>query len=254
MKRLLDLGRNKSGAFTLNFVAQKGKTFVMDNHLAALWCWLQRIDVSEQYNLFHIDRHYDLSDAAVAEIAAALQANSINIGNIPISELTAQTFVLEGTPRQSFRWDNYFGILKERYPDLLTDQVYFATHKYGSDGLLSMLEKEPYDLPENLGYWIKNGTRNNNKKWIVNLDIDYFFLGNPHYDDDLENEGNAEMVYQFLKDEFVRDIAEEIGNACEDIAVLTIALSPECCGGWDNSVRIANILTTELGLVLPEIN
>lgn len=34
----------------------------MDNHLAAAWCWVQKIDQSKRYGLFHINRHYDLGE------------------------------------------------------------------------------------------------------------------------------------------------------------------------------------------------
>lgn len=32
------------------------------------------------------------------------------------------------------------------------------------------------------------------------------------------------------------------------IAVLTIALSPECCNGWDNSIRVYNYVAERLSL------
>lgn len=32
----------------------------MDNYLAAVWCWIQKIRTRQSYGLFHIDQHYDL--------------------------------------------------------------------------------------------------------------------------------------------------------------------------------------------------
>ena len=49
-----------SGCYNMNFLFNNGKFYIMDNHLAAAWCWLQKIDTSKRYGLFHIDRHYDL--------------------------------------------------------------------------------------------------------------------------------------------------------------------------------------------------
>ena len=33
------------------------------------------------------------------------------------------------------------------------------------------------------------------------------------------------------------------------IAVMTIALSPECCGGWENAIRIFNLLADKIDLI-----
>jgi hypothetical protein len=57
-------------------------------------------------------------------------------------------------------------------------------------------------------------------KWIVNLDIDYFFT---------ENNG---QTYQYLTDTFIYNITNQLKIALQEnmIKVLTIAISPECCG------------------------
>jgi UPF0489 domain len=52
-------GRNTSGFFEQNFLWKSGDVYVMDNHRAALWCWLQHIAPEKKHSIFHIDRHYD---------------------------------------------------------------------------------------------------------------------------------------------------------------------------------------------------
>ena len=32
-----------SGCYNMNFLFNNGKFYIMDNHLAAAWCWLQKI-------------------------------------------------------------------------------------------------------------------------------------------------------------------------------------------------------------------
>jgi hypothetical protein len=58
----------------------------------------------------------------------------------------------------------------------------------------------------------------------VNLDIDYFFSSQP-------------QKLALFSDEFVDAVActlkKGLGNGM--IKVLTIALSPECCGGWEKA-------------------
>lgn len=79
-----------------------------------------------------------------------------------------------------------------------------------------MSEYESWDLQENLSYWLKS---RNKLKWIVNLDIDYFFTG------------DEENTIQLFSDEFVMKICSELKSAWEHIEILTIALSPEMCEG-----------------------
>lgn len=54
-----------------------------------------------------------------------------------------------------------------------------------------------------------------------------------------------------LTNEYIQFLFEDLKNAMEEskkIAIVTIALSPECCGGWDKVIPIANYIAKELGL------
>jgi hypothetical protein len=44
------------------------KIYVMDNHLSAIWCWLQSCDPKAEYNFMHIDMHYDLLSSLMKDI------------------------------------------------------------------------------------------------------------------------------------------------------------------------------------------
>jgi hypothetical protein len=230
-------GQNRSSYDNLNLLFKNGKTFIMDNHLAASWCWLQIIDPNKQYNLFHIDRHYDLLNSLTDWWVEALEKQNINLSKISIEDLLNIKFTRKDMPSeepfQLFRWDNYITIFNRLYPNVITSSC-FATHKDGDKiEEIKMSEPELYDLPDNLAYWI-NSTKET--KWIINLDIDYFF-----YDSD-------EKYYQILTDEYVFKIADEIKQAWNNIEVLTIALSPEMCGSWEKSIRVAKIITDHLNL------
>ena len=71
---------------------------------------------------------------------------------------------------------------------------------------------------------------NSNKKWIINIDIDFFF-----------QDKNGEY-FQFLTNDYVVEIAKEIKKAWDNIEVITVALSPELCGGWQHAERIGKLL------------
>lgn len=75
------------------------------------------------------------------------------------------------------------------------------------------------------------GSKNN---LIINLDIDYFFSDN----------------YDII---FADIIIDEILNYFKDLLKhknnkLTIALSPECCGGWENSIDFIKKFGDKIGL------
>ena len=225
-------GKNTSTHYNLNLLFNEGKTYIMDNHLAASWCWMQKLNPTGQYKLFHIDRHYDLLLSQIDWWIEELQRQNFDFTTISLTDLLAIKYSSPGSQTerfQLFRWDNYLTILNRIYPNLIGSAT-FATHKDGdTTGELDFQEQEIYELPQNLAYWL-----NENSKWIVNIDIDYFFT---------DRNGK---YFQFLTDEYVLLIADEIKRSWNNIEVLTIALSPELCGGWDNSLRIAKIITNHL--------
>ncbi len=148
MQTFLNLGRHTSRDFNLNFVAQEDKTFVMDNHLAALWCWLQKIDTSRQYNLFHIDRHIDFDTVEMTDLIREILNKNIDIKNLAIRELAKQTFRLsDERVEKFFRWNNYFAVFNKLFPDVLTDKKYFAIHTDSADLIFDIIKKEPHELP-----------------------------------------------------------------------------------------------------------
>jgi len=50
-------GRKSSGVYNQNFLWRSGSVYVMDNHRAAMWCWLQHVDPNHPHAILHIDRH-----------------------------------------------------------------------------------------------------------------------------------------------------------------------------------------------------
>jgi hypothetical protein len=54
-----------------------------------------------------------------------------------------------------------------------------------------------------------------------------------------------------LTDEYIIELCKNINEARKHIAVITICLSPECCGGWDASIKKAKLICKHLGFDLP---
>lgn len=79
------------------------------------------------------------------------------------------------------------------------------------------------------------------QKWIVNLDLDFFFY---HYGDN--------KYVQLFSDDYIRVVAKFLQQAMNKIQVLTIAISPDCLMGegmkqkWDNGFRVLEIMAEEI--------
>ncbi len=251
MIEIVNKGFNESGAHNLNILFNDGKSYLMDNHLAAIWCWLQKIKLDKKYSVLHIDRHYDLLTSQLDCWLKELRDTKIDLSKITLEEFLAIDYNLEIISNndrcQLFRWDNYLSIFYCLYCDNIYHSI-FATHRDGdriekvNDGgkdiIMVSSEKEIYELPLNLSCWIDyySSTKDSDIKWIVNLDIDYFFTD------------SDDKRFQFLSDEFVIKVADEINKSWSKIEVLTIALSPDYCNGWENSIRVAKLLMNQLGL------
>jgi len=222
----------------LNFLYQSGKIFIMDNHLAAAWCWIQTLDPSKSYNFYHIDGHYDLQgdapsvDRQIIDVGFDLKNCSLD------AYLNLKYPMADGEMAALFRYDTYILNLQKVYKDFF-DRKIFATQRIGNrkDVFLDVAngdcEKEAHELLLQLETDIKD---TNDKPWIVNLDLDYFFI---------EKE---EDCVQYLTDDYIVALCDAIRKSMPDIAVVTIALSPDFCGGWEKSHRIAKLVSDCLGI------
>lgn len=223
----------ESSSNKVNFLFNKDKIFLMDNHLSATWCWLQKIDFSKKYNFVHIDRHYDLLDFPEV-IKEDLIEKDIDIKNITFEDYInlKQTFPQElAFDVKLFRWDNYIMHFQNIYPNLI-EKTYFITKKIGAKNDFVNYECEIEEFITDYDYWLDNNKKNG---WIINIDIDFFF-------------SNCKGYLQLYSNEVVEKVAENLMQNLHKIDVLTICLSPECCGGWENSIRVFNIFNRILNL------
>lgn len=220
-------GRNPSGPYNQNFLWKDKNIYIMDNHRAALWCWLQELEIKQKYNIFHIDRHYDNLNSRMPEWKKYVP----DIKHISIDEYLNTSYQMEDwMPSRVpiFRFDNYLSLLYECYTNLI-DESHYVTHEDGDKPEIKKLhEHKIWDLPTNFIHWCTS----NENKWILNIDLDFFFC---------EKDGNE---IQFISEEYISDFAKQIKHLLNNnkIAVITLCLSPEFCGGWKNSERILTVL------------
>lgn len=207
------LSRGDSASSQDNVLWNEGPVYVMDNHRLALWCWFQKIDKTKRYNLIHIDAHPDMSESA-------LKYFKHDLWNMSLEEYREAWQKDINMPL--FRWDNYIEVFLRKYPKLVGKTV-SATHHLGSSKELSE-EIRAYDLVKYLNAVFSGERYVNELPWIVNLDLDYFFSAAPE-------------KIQLFGDEFIQEVNKAIRLGLENgmIEVLTISLSPECCGSWEKA-------------------
>ena len=214
--------------------------YVMDNHLAAAWCWMQECNPEEGYNFFHIDRHNDLGSLAPYSCYQYLKTNP----HVSIDEYVGiRNPMQRDFDRPAFTWDNYINQAIQLFPDWFRKCIY-ATHKTLNErerrmnlGCNVLEETSPFHLMgtidnalniDELQSMIANARNETLDKWIVNIDLDYFFS----YDFN-------DHTQRIMTDDYVRMIAEVIKKHIENIKVITVAISPECCGGWRPALNAA---------------
>jgi len=209
-----------------NFLASVDNIFVMDNHRLALWCWFQKIQKAERYNLFHIDAHPDLSESGLKEF-------NHDLWTISLDDYRSAHQKEVNSPL--FRWDNYIEIFLQKYPENVGHTI-SATHHLGSTKDLKEVVK-PIDLVRRLDDLFSERIYLNDLPWIVNLDIDYLFSSRP-------------QKLPLFSEEYVEAVALSIKRGLDNgmIKVLTIALSPECCGGWEKAEVMLKRFQQTLGM------
>lgn len=210
------INRGESSSSTDNVLWNKDNIFIMDNHRLALWCWFQKLKIDQRYNLFHIDAHPDMSESALKYFSHDLWSMSLDQ-----YRKTWQSDI----NMPLFRWDNYIEIFLRKYPEMVGKTV-SATHGLGSAKELSK-EVKPFELAKYMHGLFSGERFENELPWIMNLDLDYFFSAAPE-------------KFELFSEELVQSIADSIqlGLSNGMIAVLTISLSPECCGSWEKAEKM----------------
>ncbi|WP_445219860.1 UPF0489 family protein [Bradyrhizobium sp. Pa8] len=143
--------RGPSGAFTQNFLWKRQNVYVMDNHRAALWCWLQHINPKQPYSLFHMDQHYD----TLASRMTTWLDNLPPDWGLRIDEYLARKVKHQDIPQPLplFGWDNYLSIFLAVFESAM-DTAYFATHGKGTTPKCTHMNCDLWHVPSNLDYWL----------------------------------------------------------------------------------------------------
>lgn len=211
-------GRNQSYACTLNFLWRQESLYIMDNHRAAAWCWLQHKpndwdSPDRQLTVLHIDAHYDTAGASGLSVDGQPQTGTLTLGEY----LTAH-IVDAGEEICVYRWDNYISLLQHHHPTFVA-QWLFATHGIGEKPAFGYTAIDPKQLISRLAEMRAQG-----ELFILNLDLDFF----RSKDGDRYPERDRRPLFETIA--ALRDEGR--------LLVTTVCLSPECCGSWRSAEQL----------------
>lgn len=199
---LIDNGKQKSLEDTLNYFAQMDNIYIMDNHLAAIWCW-DKIPKEKNITLVHIDAHYDLGYSP----PGGSIYQTLDLTTVPVYKLVDYKHDMG---YYHFLWDNYIHVFNDKYPKLINEFI-SITHRLGNLSELDGVELKEYDV-WHLDSQLWQKTENTK---ILNIDIDYFFK---------QDHGSN---FEIFSDSTVDFFSQWLMKNKEKFDIITVALSPD---------------------------
>jgi hypothetical protein len=197
-----------------------------------MWSWLQHLRPDEQIALFHIDRHSDTLQSNLTLWLEALPP----LDGISLDDYLAASWHFNGSEVPLIHWGNYLSIFLARYKDRISTLYWSQIPPTGDPPNFPFTDVPPHELPLHLAACAANATPT-----IVNLDLDFFMWRRQRND-----------YYQIYSDDYLQHLGESIAalQASGALRCLTIALSPECCGGWANSEKLLGLIGDSMGCEL----
>lgn len=229
------IGEPPSNAMNLNLLWRGGRHsnfWLMDNHLAAAWCWAQTIQPDQSYRVLHIDAHYDARPSLIERWLSKPPTLS-GLSLDAYLELTVEDG-RETLP--AVRWDNYIDVFMQ-FHGCQIERLFSATHSLGVPFSMGNWEEiRVQALPRAMELLSEEGS-----PWIVNFDIDYLVAR------------MGARLRPMFSGEYIQSLCEGIRHGLErgGVHVVTICLSPECAGGWAQAKDLAEEICSRSGLPFP---
>lgn len=201
--------------------------YISDNHRIALWCWINFLKACNygKYSLIRIDKHFDFRNVK----KEALDKFKNNLKDLKDLNRFLDCSHPSGKNIKLVLWDNY--VYYDYNIKLFKEIIFFSIQdkKYLelNDG------KDEFDVYYKEDVEKLKDLLSKNKKIILDIDLDFF----------IDEDFSGDMVLKNISEKRARTYFELLYQFRNNIKLLTLALSPECCGGWDNSEKILKIFS-----------
>ena len=242
----LDTSNNNDPSSNVVFIYNHSNVYISDNHKIAFWAWMQKCDLKSSYQFIHIDFHDDLA-------VFRKQYESFEYRD----ELQS---IDEYINLKEIQWDTYIYLAYKLFHNWFVNTI-FMTKECPCDTEYAecsskCIKKSCKNYNDTNGLkicYVCQGIEEINAyvredlPIILNIDIDWFI-------DCDSNEKNYDMDKVVA---FSKELNLFINS--HNIAVCTIALSPEVCAhwdkqaGWNKAIRILTIMSENVSSVIPAI-
>jgi len=210
--------------------------FIMDNHLAALFAWLGCLNPDDNYRLFHIDHHWDMTDMPDEDIYVLVRSDFSDLGRL--DEFTDLRSTQGGGDFPLVDFTNYISPLPQ-----LRRNLKISVLGADQDSYTAEIENDPrflkvsvpcfFDTVDTLIAMPFKG------RTLFNIDIDFLFKGMHEYAERVYDDGMIDSLVTIIRPNFDKE---------QDI--ITIALSPEFCG-LGNAEKICQQICEKLSIDHP---
>ncbi len=203
--------------------------YIMDNHRAALWCWMNSLRREDRYTFFHLDFHWDLSGYGVDFTPLEARFDEVRSDLEAFDKLEPPA----GNPfgHRMLTYENYIRPFFQLFAN--ADAAHFGACQSG-DTQANYLCAAPAiskahrasELLDRFPQLLANAT----SRTIINVDLDLFDAA-----PDPEESGTSDDPP--IEAARIAPLFAAIRKHLHNAHAVTIALSPECMRGWDDARR-----------------
>jgi hypothetical protein len=227
---MLRFFKSKDDIDDVTFYFEADQLGVSDNHRMAYWFFVRKATPGS--TLIHVDTHTDCSyfrDSNRAELNKTPSLDSID-------QFVKHRYPDDGKPRSPVREGNWIPALLDMHPHLLK-RVFLICHK--KDASINA----DYPCVEERGEeWLRSPNGLDATNACLSIDVDYYFTLS-------DSEYRQRSVHPDPTHHFQWLLRHGCSHSREP---LFIALSPGCCGGWDNVLPFVNCIDQTFNLTLRE--
>lgn len=215
---------------TVNLYCEKGNVAVSDNHRMAYYFFAKH--APSHSTLVHIDAHNDCGYFQDHAMDATFNLEENNLEDFIHYRYKPPRFYSEASP---VRWGNWITALLKKYPAMFHSVRIISRQRVGPLEKKELPQVEKADCMENVLH------KTDCSRFHFSIDIDYYY----------QLDDNSNGSWRSSPDEAISHFKQYIKTISQyRDALLFIALSPSCCGGWKIQYPLVDVIDNFFGFSL----